>query len=788
MRLTLRTLLAYMDDILDPADQENLAKQVASSENATELLHRTRDAMRRLRLGAPPVLGDGMDLDPNAAAEYLDSTMSADDMSEYQQVCLDSDVHLAEVASCHHILTMVLGEPAEIDPAMRERMYGIPTRVDEWRKLRLDAPHPMAGAATAEAEAEAPVETTPAPAEKVTPKSTLAEPHKSEVPDYLRASESSSMGRYALMFAAALLLGFGGFMLFGPNGMLNSDNSSETEVAQADANTPAPDAGTPAAPVDPEENVEPEVLTIDAPTVPGGPDELTPAPATEDEQDDFVLPVITGLDGPLEDPTPEAVVEEMVPVVEPADGDEAMVDSTPAIEVPPLEIPDTAVTPDVVVEETTIVEQPPVTDAADTTEPLIAMNPNNVVDPLVDPLVDPTADPSVDAAEMESATDEATEPAGPMPLGTVVTSQEVLLRWDEAKGAWLRLPTRPSIIEGDHLLSLPTYRPSLALASGALRVEMCDGANAVVSYGDDGKMPRIAVTYGRFLLLNTGMEPVEVELMIGDESKKVVMESTAVLALDVDRPFIPGADVENSLGAFHAMLYAPTGNLTWGTLPVATASQWEWHDAAPVALTDDAGWLEGKSLDYLEKNVSSSFEEQLDTERPARIQLLELFETSRRREDKALAATCATHVGQFVPFVQALADTQQQSNWDDHITQLRLAMSRSTQAAKLVHQTLTEQRGADLADDLFNMLRGYTPAQIGTTPDQVKSGITRQLIDWLEHDRLEYRVLAIHNLKQIYGGKTLGYNPVVTEPNRQQRAVKLWRTRLADNELVPGGR
>ena len=121
MRLTLRTLLAYMDDILEPTDHEELGKKIEASDFATELIHRSRDAVRRLRLGAPTidagedsddVLGGVSVADVNAVAEYLDNTLPSGDVADFERLCLepsgDADMHLAEVVSCHHVLTMVL--------------------------------------------------------------------------------------------------------------------------------------------------------------------------------------------------------------------------------------------------------------------------------------------------------------------------------------------------------------------------------------------------------------------------------------------------------------------------------------------------------------------------------------------------------------------------------------------------------------------------------------------------------------------------------------------------------
>src|SRR5690606_3800076 len=125
MRLTLRTLLAYLDDILVPALAKEIGPKIAERSNATSLVGRIHDVVRRRRVSAPEVSGPGSTPDANIVAEYLDNTLPPESVADLERICLESDAHLAEVAACHQVLTLVKSEPVEIAAGMRERMYAL---------------------------------------------------------------------------------------------------------------------------------------------------------------------------------------------------------------------------------------------------------------------------------------------------------------------------------------------------------------------------------------------------------------------------------------------------------------------------------------------------------------------------------------------------------------------------------------------------------------------------------------------------------------------------------------
>ena len=121
MRLTLRTLLAWLDDTLQPTQVREIGGQVAESPFAQELSERIHRVTRQRRLSVPS--GSGPDAtDPNVVASYLDNDLDPDAVAEYEKRCLTSDVKLAEVASVHQILSL-LGQKVKVPAEARTRMY-----------------------------------------------------------------------------------------------------------------------------------------------------------------------------------------------------------------------------------------------------------------------------------------------------------------------------------------------------------------------------------------------------------------------------------------------------------------------------------------------------------------------------------------------------------------------------------------------------------------------------------------------------------------------------------------
>ena len=126
MRLTLRTLLAYRDGVLDPKDAAVLEAKIMDSSTAKQISQRITDEMKNRKLAPIPVDAREFGFEANMVAEFLDDTIAMETLPEMERKCLENNTLLSEIGSCHQILSRALSIPAPISSALRQRIHDLP--------------------------------------------------------------------------------------------------------------------------------------------------------------------------------------------------------------------------------------------------------------------------------------------------------------------------------------------------------------------------------------------------------------------------------------------------------------------------------------------------------------------------------------------------------------------------------------------------------------------------------------------------------------------------------------
>ena len=822
MRLTLRTLLAYMDDILDPADQEELGRKIESSAFATELIHRSRDTVRRLRLSAPDVLagsGGGVhdsdqSLDANTSAEYLDSLLSPEEVAEFERSCLEAgssaDMQLAEVVSCHHILTMVLGEPAEVDSDLRQRMYALLEK-HGGQQLRIEPAHRTSGQARAAPAAMPAVASFGAP---------RVDPDEAAAPDFMLAAaraERRSRRRMVGALAVAAILGGVAAWVFWPGKevdvpgdvakMGNVDDISKDGVEVGDVQGSGATASTADATGE-------STAGEDAPPFTGAADTVAPAfiPSTGESPSAETAETETPEDGATATATVDAPPTDAPPAIGPATpptipAEALAADQTAAAAAAdaatppaaPAELPNgdestaapaTATTPDSPI--------PPPLDPATAAADAAALTPAPPVE-----LAAASGDAVMAAAATadipnggftaEGAAEGSPDAAAPRPVGAYLGNNDILLRYDAASEAWVRLPPRSALAAGDRLLSLPTFRTHVVLAD--VNAYLAGGAElAVTGAASDGELA-LATPHGQFIF-NAGLNGNRLALAMGDQTRIVNLGPSSSLAIEVRRVFVPGAVLGQEPAPTVIRWYLTSGKADWtGGAPVGASAEgpamWVTADSADGAaetIKDLPKWVDEQSTTANERRAQEAVAGALAAGEPVNTALLELTdETGRGRltEVRALAAESSAYVGQFDPLVKALSDVGQRASWEKQITTLRDSIARDPAAAEAVRDAFAAQRGEKAAADLMEMLLGFDAAAVGVTREEVQQGVLVRLIRWMNDEDLTYRILSSYVVNEILGTNYLGgYRPQHTAAQRKRELRHYW-DRLERGELMP---
>ncbi|MCA9263821.1 MAG: hypothetical protein KDA60_08215 [Planctomycetales bacterium] len=785
MRLTLRTMLAYLDDILEPNDARELGQKIEESQFASGLVHRIRGSIGKLRLSAPKVLGRGMGADANTVAEYLDNTLPADRVPELEKVCLESDMHLAEVASCHQILTLVLGEPAKVEPDLRQRVYEL--GVVDGGQVRVDAPVVAAEVADRTGGDRTGGDRTGGD-RSVRPATKL------EIPEHLRPEPRRVAPLVvvlllAFVFTAGTLWGLDRFF-----GISRWIQGSDTIVAQGDGSTadnPLPEPPPAAASLN--LNGEPldEPLANDISEVqPGGvyaesgvdvpdaalPDELAPEAVTDDglaagdpRTGDVTAPEV-----------PVGPADVLVPEVERRGGYREDAGSDVERAMIPEAIPElpTDLTPDDL--------------ATDALRPSDA-EPGELVDPAVN------LDGAADAAQPRVGDLAASERAVPRedvpgtgrtpadapvatPVGRLSSPNQVLAYWDELNGHWFRVPDRAPISVGQRIRVMPTFRPNLMLAPSAIQMALVDGSDLAVEPPSLPQVPAFRSRAARVVLtpfqemggsVTFRVDDQDITVSINDPQSTVAIEVDSFVSLGQD----PTADERIPVTRIWVLTGRVRVEAAGQPARVINQGQQLVYVADRVGVMQDGGglpdWADGSQSRDLDRGAATDLLPLLSETRPLALSLAENAE-HRRVDLRSLVARSLARIGRFDVLVSSFADVSDYSAWRANFEEVTAACRREPESARLVQEAFQRVYEGDGAA-LFRMCWGYDDGQLS-------DGGAAGLVDQLEHESLEFRVLSFENLRQITGSGHL-YDPKLSQ-SRRKRAVLEWRDELENNRIV----
>eukprot|EP00456_Euglypha_rotunda_P083545 TRINITY_DN82_c0_g4_i1.p1 TRINITY_DN82_c0_g4~~TRINITY_DN82_c0_g4_i1.p1 ORF type:complete len:729 (+),score=157.03 TRINITY_DN82_c0_g4_i1:1960-4146(+) len=308
MRLTLRTLLAYLDDVLEPAETKLIGEKIQESAVAGKLVSLIKLVVRQRRLKAPSVSGPNVGIDPNIVSQYLDSTLPPEQVVDVEKVLLTSDELLAEVASCHQVLALVMGKPMEISEASRERLYALGP-VDQTDRLQVEAPRSLGSSESVAASMNG--------RDSATHNAPKAPP---EIPEYLRQNSWSQRVVPAAIVALLVLICLG--LLVSDTGFLTGIREAKRELTKSDR-----DSGQKVAVAEPrpngDENAEGKDSSPKEPKATSPTSDLPPSPSTPMVSKPAVDKPATDLTGidlpPPADAPPPAAPKPMPPADVPAD-------------------------------------------------------------------------------------------------------------------------------------------------------------------------------------------------------------------------------------------------------------------------------------------------------------------------------------------------------------------------------------------------------------------------------------------------------------------------------------
>jgi len=802
VRLTLRTLLAYLDDILEPKQTKEIGEKIADSHFATSLINRIREVLRRRRLTAPALHGPESGLDPNVVAEYLDNTLPPEKVADVEKTCLESDMYLAEMAGSHQILTLVLGEPVDIVPESRERMYALTA---PQQSVSLDSAPPAAVAEPPAAKAPAAPQPAPQPAKSKTDDAFADDDEyfRHTIPEYLRKPPLwKRLAPYGIVAAAVLLIAGTMLSTNSSDDQQSAENLDKSKVVAMNDTKPVeslPEQDEPA--VEATDTNDEEVISDDEATV-----VATNEPAdeqnAENKSNEFVFedPGVA-----FDPPAPDEEQEDSVAMVPPLEGPEE-----------PGSLVNTELFPTTVADETGAdlpnLDEVVTTDIADVAteslpEDAVELLPqeSNETTPTEVASTDDPADATEQKPVIETPPTTTEEPSKPervfQPPATAQYQWHggmnqgqggVALFRDPDEHGWKKLAPRQMIYPGDRIAVPDPYIASMRLSEGNTHLTLLpgtqNGASIELTDPTDAGHCTIKVYQGRLVFrgnpqaVEGNVQPVEIGLMVHGELWQVKFVSPdAVWGLEVTPRRPQGPASTNSGSDYLASIYVTQGSIRFADrenlevtregpswIPLTPGQRPTTESVASILpLTTIPHWLGQQNLSRKQLENSRRFAREFDDVQPIEISLVGAID-HRDPDISELAVKCFALTDNYKRLAETLARSE------------HAAARRAAADGLRDWLLLADDNGGKLEEALAGVFHQENAAIINgllwgiSEADARKLGPSEELIKLMGHPEPVIRELAFDQAKLLSGKKgSLGYHPDDPEPKRN-KSIQSW--------------
>lgn len=776
MRITLRTLLAFVDQTLSPEDMQDMQQRIDESPFATQVVRQLRVLVAASGISAPdPNASDSM-YDANWMSCYLDSQLSSELVAKFEAACLDSTELLAEAAACHQVLPIALNEPAEISESLRQRIVDLehsggqvpaatsrkqapatpsasrPEAGPNFDLAGLSAPDhqelPELEAPSQSQVDELAQEAPPAAGSPtVKPKSASDEKLEQRIASRQRSQKTLIIG---LSCTIVILLAIGGWMLFNPPGgrtVAKSDNNAsateigqETETAPNPTDSSAEDDQSDQSDVT-ESNADNDTVPPDANPSPSGPE----ADAADVSEDTPPQPMPVA-------PTPEpAAAEDAGTATEDAGVTPAVIPVSP---VKPAATPDAAVA---------MADLTP-----DNPKPVLPSAPKAGVMP------DPNVDVPPDVAPADTA------------LGTLLTAGALVGARND-KEPWQLIREAAIITAGTRIACAPYTTAAIVTEKRDQRLLTLYGPSQVrIADGQD--------------LFNFNLALGRVTFQFDNESDTASVTVSGrqfVFSAAAGRPLV-GLQMRGQLAEGQDPLVAENHNflleisVVGGTVDVRQEDKLTTLESQQSCefLSANAAFSAPAAIDQIEWAKPGAGASKLDM--AAAKELYRLIEKTpaenlnlglisvlnyRRPEVVAqagLAMICLDDPSAYFGVQGLLSMPRQRLYWERHLLSLRGMLARSVDGAKQLQLAIS---GGDPtmenpeAKRMLRLIRGYTQQEL-------EQGGDKELVSALESSTVAVRVLASENLRQINENPPY-FAPEEESEARREGAIKIWNTRLS---------